>query len=372
MHPKLSETFSHYKKIILVGWGTGWHIQPIVNTIDELSWEKDLVWIGGKNSEEEKTAKKHNIQFSPISTLKLSTTRSPKIFLYPFVLIQGILEARKIILSVMSTESSGSVKTTRHLAQKNITPEQDFSRCSTSLEMKETKHIQTPLCIFSKWWPGSVAIGVAAWTLGIPLYIHESDTIPGRSNRILGKIATKIFLWFKSAKKYFEAKKCEVVWQILHRVFSSKIHKKSAIEWKTDKPHILVICGSQWSKAVFEAIIEQFKKDNPYEWIVALGKLNTDMKSRFDAMLDTQVYEWISQEDIAYLLYDTDIAITRGSATTLAEIDTFGVRKIIIPLHYSADNHQYWNAKEYEKKWDILLEQKDIHKLKEIILSYVK
>lgn len=74
------------------------------------------------------------------------------------------------------------------------------------------------------------------------------------------------------------------------------------------------------------------------------------MKSRFDAMLDTQVYEWISQEDIAYLLYDTDIAITRGSATTLAEIDTFGVRKIIIPLHYSADNHQYWNAKEYEKK----------------------
>lgn len=67
-------------------------------------------------------------------------------------------------------------------------------------------------------------------------------------------------------------------------------------------------------------------------------------------MCDVQALEWISQEDIAYLLEDTDIAITRGSATTLAEIDVFGVKKVIIPLPYAADNHQYWNAKEYEKK----------------------
>lgn len=330
MHPSLLSTFSHYDTVILVGWWTGWHIQPIMNIIEEIWWEKNLLWIGGKNSEEEKTAKKQNVEFSAISTLKLSTTRSPRILLYPFVLIIGIYEARKL------------------------------------LQNKEK------ICVFSKWWPGSVAVGIAAWILGIPLYIHESDTIPGRSNRILGKIARKIFLWFESAKKYFEAKKCEVIWQILHRVFSSKTHKKSTLEWKTHKPHILVICGSQWSKAVFEGIIEQFKQDNPYEWIIALGKLNTDMKSRFGTIRDIQVYDWISQENIASLLYDTDLAITRGSATTIAEIDVFSVNKIIIPLPYSADNHQYWNAKEYEKKWDILLEQKDIHKLKEIILSYVK
>lgn len=67
-------------------------------------------------------------------------------------------------------------------------------------------------------------------------------------------------------------------------------------------------------------------------------------------MNDTQAIPWIRQEDIAHLLSDTDIAITRGSATTLAEIDLFGIKKIIIPLPYSAENHQYWNAKEYEKK----------------------
>jgi UDP-N-acetylglucosamine--N-acetylmuramyl-(pentapeptide) pyrophosphoryl-undecaprenol N-acetylglucosamine transferase len=114
--------------------------------------------------------------------------------------------------------------------------------------------------------------------------------------------------------------------------------------------HILVICGSQGSRAVFEAIVEQFGKDNPYEWIIALGKLNVDMKSDFQTMGNMQALDWISQEDIAHLLENTDLAITRGSATTLAEIDVFGVKKIIIPLPYSADNHQYYNAREYEKR----------------------
>jgi UDP-N-acetylglucosamine--N-acetylmuramyl-(pentapeptide) pyrophosphoryl-undecaprenol N-acetylglucosamine transferase len=55
------------------------------------------------------------------------------------------------------------------------------------------KH-ETPTLVFSKGGPGSVAVGIAAWTLKIPLYIHESDTVPGFSNRVLSHFATKIFL----------------------------------------------------------------------------------------------------------------------------------------------------------------------------------
>ena len=84
-------------------------------------------------------------------------------------------------------------------------------------------------------------------------------------------------------------------------------------------------------------------------------------------MKDVQALEWISQEDIASLLRDADIAITRGSATTLAEIDVFGVKKIIIPLPQAAKNHQYWNAREYENNGDILLEQSQIQHLKTLL-----
>lgn len=250
------------------------------------------------------------------------------------MLLQGILEARKILKKIID-------------------------------EYKLIERSSSKIAIFSKGGPGSVAIGIAAWTLNIPLYIHESDTIPGRSNQLLGKIATKIFLGFKSTKQYFDEKKCEVVGQILstsfvkevpegRRISSEKIPptplSQGGPNWKTDKKHVLVICGSQGARSIFEAILGQFSDENPYEWIISLGKLNGSMKSDFENIQNIQAFEWIDQKDIASLLGNTDITITRGSATTLAEIDIFGVRKIIIPLPSAAKNHQYWNAREYEQK----------------------
>lgn len=381
MHQKLRDTFAKYSKIILVGWGTGGHIQPILSIAQELG-NQDILWIGGKDSNEEKQAKENKIPFVSIPTLKLTTTKSPKIFLYPFILLRGILEARKILreISADSNYNGGSGvetvwvwwKTENRWAERTSfsTPETFDTFGHKSMVQNDSK-----IALFSKGWPGSVAIGIAAWSLNIPLYIHESDTIPGRSNQLLGKIATKIFLGFESAKQYFDTKKCEVVGQILDPIFSTKstnppIHQ-AAISWKTDKKHILVICGSQGARSIFEAILEQFSDENPYEWIISLGKLNNGMKSDFENIQNIQALEWMTQEDIASLLGNTDIAITRGSATTLAEIDIFGVQKIIIPLPSAAKNHQYWNAREYEQKWDILLEQKNLTLLSETLKNHV-
>ncbi len=380
MNQSLKTTLSKYTTIVLVGWWTGWHIQPIVSLVNSfrkeaVKWDeaKDFVsekipptplvkgesihkflWIGGKDSQEEKIAKEKGIKFLSIPTLKLATTKSFKVLLYPFFLNLGFWKARRILSSVIATKEA---------IQKPRSPHSTLFR----------SRWQEQICVFSKWWPGSVAIGIAAWTLWIPLYIHESDTIPGRSNRILARIATGVFLGFESARKYFNKENSKYIWQILSPVFEKwEIrNKKWTINWKTTKKHILVICGSQWSQVIFEEIIQSFSWDDTYEWIIALGKLNSNMQDKFRKIPDCQAVEWISQEDIAHILSDTNIAISRGSATTLAEIDVFGVRKIIIPLPYSAENHQYWNAKEYEERWDILLEQKNLHKLTEIITTNV-
>jgi UDP-N-acetylglucosamine--N-acetylmuramyl-(pentapeptide) pyrophosphoryl-undecaprenol N-acetylglucosamine transferase len=96
--------------------------------------------------------------------------------------------------------------------------------------------------------------------------------------------------------------------------------------------------------------LKDIEKDESYEWIVALGRLNANMQKQFDTIPHIQAIPWISQKNFAELLYDADIIITRGSATTLAEIESFSKKKIIIPLPVSSGNHQYWNAKEYERK----------------------
>ena len=60
------------------------------------------------------------------------------------------------------------------------------------------------------------------------------------------------------------------------------------------------------------------------------------MKGEFATWSDTQVFDWIGQEDIPHILDGTDTAITRASATTLAELATRPIHLIIIPLAISA------------------------------------
>ncbi len=345
MNQKLIITLSQYSTIVLVGWWTGWHIQPIVSLtrhIKNTDIIPDFLWIGWSDSQEERAAKEVDIRFMPIPILKLATTRSLKILLYPFFLKLGFYKAWKIL---------------RWIQDKN-------------------------LCVFSKGWPGSVAIGIAAWSLWIPLYIHESDTIPGRSNRILGKFATRIFLGFDCAKQYFNSSKCEIIGQILDPVFfiqpTNLPTYQPTITWKTTKHHILVICGSQGSRIIFEEILKNLENILQLgELIIVLGKLNLEMRKEFETKQATfdfklwtfTIVDWISQPDIAHLIQDCDIAITRWSATTLAELTAFehNPHLIIIPLTYSAGNHQYYNSLEYQKIGHTLLNQKDLNQLTEII-----
>ncbi len=86
------------------------------------------------------------------------------------------------------------------------------------------------------------------------------------------------------------------------------------------------------------------------EWMIVLGRLNIEMRHDFDPFPHAHILDWMEKEDQRDIFQMTDIAITRGSATTLAELDMFEIPKIIIPLPLSAGNHQLYNAKEYEKK----------------------
>lgn len=338
MHKQLEITFSKYQQIVFVGGGTGGHISPIIALSRELK-NKNILWIWKNNSQESKSAKEVGIKFASIPTIKLTTTRSFKVFLYPFYILLWVFYARKILKRFCNSQT----------------------------------------CIFSKGWPWSLSVGLAWWSLGIDLYIHESDTIPWRSNTLLGKIANRVFLGFASARQYFSTKKCEVIWQIIDPLLEQEKPTNGKIHWNTRKRHILVLCWSQWARAIFYEIIQNLETIlQKHELIIILGNLNTDMRSDFlqayhqiqsnqkDDSL--QVLDWLDKVEQRYIFSTTDIAITRGSATTLAELDVFDIKKIIIPLPSSARNHQYWNAREYEENWDFLLEQKNIKQLSSTLL----
>ena len=95
------------------------------------------------------------------------------------------------------------------------------------------------------------------------------------------------------------------------------------------------------------------------------------MRKNFENFDNIQVLNWLEKSEQNHIFSETDIAITRGSATTLAELDFFYIQKIIIPLPSAAKNHQFFNAKEYASHGDILLEQKNLSSLRKTIESFL-
>lgn len=86
------------------------------------------------------------------------------------------------------------------------------------------------------------------------------------------------------------------------------------------------------------------------------------MRQEFEQWNNTQVFDWIPQSDIPHILDGVDIAITRASATTLAELATRPIHLIIIPLAISAGNHQVQNAQIYEQMAHMILLEDDLEK----------
>lgn len=313
------------KKILLVGWGTGWHILPLLAIYNGLSERKDLefFWIWERDSLEEKIAKDNNIKFFPIKSGKLRRYFSFKTFLEPFNILTWIFESLKIL------------------------------------------NIQKPDLIFSKWWYVSLPMAIAWKMAWINIFMHESDSIPWLSNRIVGKFALKVFLGFENAKKYFNPKKCEVVWQILNPDLFIDIWEKEI----SNKTNLLVIAWSQWSTRIFNFLLENIQSLDNFDITIVLWSQNIYLKEKFDNIKNIRTYWFVDHQILKKLYNNADIAITRAWATNLAELEAFFIKMMIIPLKESANNHQYFNALEYEKRWNIMITEDELYKkwLKEIL-----
>lgn len=307
------------KKIALVWGWTWWHITPLVSLYKYLQKEKfDFFWIWENNSLEENIAKKNNIRFYGIRAWKLRRYFSLKTILEPFNIIIWIFQSLRILRQ------------------------------------------ERPDIIFSKWGFVSLPVAIATYFLGVKLYLHESDSVPWLANRYVGKFASRIYLWFKDARKYFNPIKTQVIWQILNPELFENISK---ISEKSTKTELLVIWGSQWSRRIFEYILRNIDKLQNFQITMVLWSLNSEMRKDFEQFDNVKTYEFIDQNELKNIYNNSDISITRAWATSLAELESFGVKMIIIPLKESANNHQYYNALEYKKKWNIMIEEWEFNKI---------
>jgi UDP-N-acetylglucosamine--N-acetylmuramyl-(pentapeptide) pyrophosphoryl-undecaprenol N-acetylglucosamine transferase len=186
---------------------------------------------------------------------------------------------------------------------------------------------------------------LAAALSGRPTAILEQNSVPGFTNRTLGKLVKMVFGAFESARRYFPSKKYRLVGNPVRRRLRERLG--SAAEGRS----LLVVGGSQGAHVVNELVLDAMKVLYAVGAAPSLvhqsGEKDCDSLQRryAEASIAADVRAFI--DDMASAYRDAAVVVARAGAMTLAELALAGLPAILIPFPFAADDHQTRNAQEW-------------------------
>lgn len=190
-------------------------------------------------------------------------------------------------------------------------------------------------------------VGLAAWLAGVPSALHEQNSIPGLTNRLLGRWVDLVFISFESSRDFFPAGKTHLTGNPLRAEILEAAGRDPQRTWPGFT--VLVAGGSQGAHAVNTASVTAMglvaQAIHDLRVIHQTGEKDWDMVREAYGRLNisTEVKPFFPDMHRVYL--EADLVIGRAGAMTIAEIAVLGKPTIFIPLPTAADNHQEINAR---------------------------
>ena len=308
-------------KILFTGGGTGGLIFPIIAIIREIKKtyiQKDLeiFYIGPEDDYSLSLLAQEDIKIKTILTGKLRRYFSIENLLDMFLMPIGIIQALFWIFFI------------------------------------------SPDIIFSKGGYGSFPATVAGWILQTPIFLHESDATPGLSSRIESKWALEIFTSFPETEYFPKERVISVGNPIRKEILEgSKEEAKKAFDLQGNKPIVLIIGGSQGSRAINETVLEVLPElVDSFEIIHQTGTKNyNEVSAQGQALIGNEMkkyyhpYPFLNEYQLKNALYACDLVVSRAGSGAIFEISAAGKPAILIPLPSAAGNHQVKNAYQFAK-----------------------
>lgn len=230
-----------------------------------------------------------------------------------------------------------------------------------------------PDVIFSKGGAVSVPLCKIAHRKGIPIVIHESDSVMGKANKMIAPLATAICVGFPPSDEQRNLGSEPIVTGNPIRKVMTKGSRKRGLDLAhlTGKhPVLLVLGGSQGAESLNEAIKLHVKELLPFCDIVHLtGPGKSGAKRQAGYWSKEFVYD-----ELADLYAIADLALCRAGAGTISECAANSIPMILVPIRGLANDHQYENAVRAESKGAaIILEQIHLeHDLPSVIRSLLQ
>ncbi|HOP47056.1 MAG TPA: undecaprenyldiphospho-muramoylpentapeptide beta-N-acetylglucosaminyltransferase [Desulfobacteraceae bacterium] len=204
---------------------------------------------------------------------------------------------------------------------------------------------------------------LAAKLMGIKTAVHEQNSYPGVTNRILSRFVDRVFISFEDSKPYLKSREIFLTGNpVRDELLSTEIIKHKGREQFT----ILVIGGSQGAKAINDAFVDALsiiKKAgrNPHV-IHQSGAMDYERltKEYGNRNIHGDIMPFI--KDMATAYNRADIVVSRAGATTIFELAAVGRPSVLIPYPYATNNHQEINARSLVRAGGAeMIKQKDLN-----------
>lgn len=307
-------------RVLLSGGGTGGHVYPaiaIANRIKEQYPDAEIIFVGTEKGIESEIVPKYGYELKTVTVQGFKRKIDFDNVKRVFKLFKGLEQSRKVV--------------------KKFKPD--------------------------------VVIGTGGYVSGpvlfnaaiskVPTVIHEQNSFPGVTNKILSKVVTRVLTSFEDSHERFpEGSRDKLV------LTGNPVRKEILVARKNiarknlgiseDKKMVLCYGGSGGSEEINDAmkvVIENMVKED-IAFIFATGKYYYEEFAKSIEYLNLKPYQQVVPylEDMANALAASDLVIGSAGAISLAEITALGKPSIIIPKAYTAENHQEYNAKSIESK----------------------
>ena len=208
----------------------------------------------------------------------------------------------------------------------------------------------SPLLVLGMGSYSAGPVCLAAKFMKIPTAIHEQNSYPGLTNRLLGGFVDRIFISFEESRRHFKNRSVYLTGSPVREEF---IHHPGYGGSEGKKFTILVVGGSQGARAInrafVKALVEMKKKKRNPEVIHQTGKVDYSqvIEDYRKNDLKGEIVPFI--QDIADAYKHADVVVSRAGALTIFELAAMGKPSILIPYPYAANQHQEINAKSLVK-----------------------
>ena len=295
---------------IIAGGGTGGHIFPaiaIANAIRRLQPNANILFVGAKGKMEMEKVPEAGYKIEGLEIAGFNRSSLIKNIGLPFKLIKSFLQVKKILKAFK------------------------------------------PDAVIGVGGYSSFPVLKQAQFSGIPTFIHESNSFAGKSNMMLGKRATKVFVASDNMDKFFPKEKIVITGNPVRTVIAqSTISRSEGIKFfglDENKTTVLAVGGSLGARSINQALAERLEdfKSNNLQLIWQTGKTTAaEYIEKGKGYTNIKVSEFITDMEMGYAA--ADVVISRAGAMAVAELCVAGKPVIFVPFPFAAEDHQTVNA----------------------------